>query len=130
MSFLTGACCAYRRAASPMLMARSPTRSRSVLILTRGDDGPQVHGHGLVERQQHKAPAVDLDVQLVERLVAVEDPFDELAVAVHERLDREAHLFLGEAAHFEQPRLELFQLFLKVSSVTLHGLHYPNRPVT
>ena len=42
----------------------------------------------------------------------------------------EAHLFLGETAHFEQPRLELFQLFLKVTSVTLHGLHYPNRPVT
>ena len=34
MSFFTGGCMAYRLAASAMFTARSPTRSRSVLILT------------------------------------------------------------------------------------------------
>ena len=40
---------------------------------------------------------------------------DELAVAFDEALDGQAHLFLGEAAHFEQPRLELLELFLKMA---------------
>ena len=35
-------------------------------------------------------------------------------VAFHEALDREAHLFLGQAAHFEQPGLALFELFAKM----------------
>ena len=34
ISFLTGGWPTYRRAASAMLIARSPTRSRSVLIFT------------------------------------------------------------------------------------------------
>ena len=37
--------------------------------------------------------------------------------------DREAHLLLGEAAHFEQPRLELFELLLKVPNALFTGLH-------
>ena len=55
-----------------MLIARSPTRSRSVLIFTAGDDRAQVDGHRLVQRQQREAAVVDLDVQLVDRLVAGE----------------------------------------------------------
>ena len=59
--------------------------------LDRGDDGPQVGGHRLVQREQLEAAVVDLDVQLVERLVAVQHALDELAVAVDQRLDRQAH---------------------------------------
>ena len=47
----------------------------------------------------------------------IEHPLDQIAVAIDEPLDRQAHLLLGEAAHFEQPRLELFELFLKVPDV-------------
>ena len=39
---------------------------------------------------------------------------DERVVALDQALDGEAHLLLGEAAHLEQPRLELFELFLEM----------------
>ncbi len=101
------------------------------------DDRAQVDGHRLVERQQREAAVVDLDVQRVERLVAGEHALDQLAVAVDQALDREAHLLLGQAAHLEQAGLELLELFLKMpdaGSVTCRVLHaeasYPNRPVT
>ena len=42
--------------------------------LHRRDNRPQVGGHRLVERQQRKAPVVDFDVQLVDRLVAAHHP--------------------------------------------------------
>ena len=35
-------------------------------------------------------------------------------VAIDQTLDRQAHLLLGEAAHLEQPRLELFELLLEM----------------
>ena len=50
-------------------------------------------------------------------------------IPVDEALDRQAHLLLGDAAHFEQPRLELFELVLKVARV-FRGGHQPNLPVT
>ena len=79
-----------------------------------GDDRAQVGGHGLVEREQREAAAVDLDVQPVERLVAGQHALDERVVALDEPLDRQADVFLGEPAHLEQPRLELFELFLEM----------------
>ena len=90
-----------------------------MLILTADDDGAQVHGHRLVQRQQLEAAAVDLDVQLVDRRVAGEHAVDEGAVALDQPLDRRAHAVLGQAAHFEQPGLELFELFLKVRYQTV-----------
>ena len=82
--------------------------------LHRRDDRAQVGGHRLVQRQQREAAVVDLDVQRVERLVAGQHALDQVAVALDEPLDREAHFFFGQAAHFEQPGLELLELFLKV----------------
>ncbi len=82
--------------------------------LDRGDDRPQVGGHRLVQRQQREAAVVDLDVQRVQRLVAGERPVDELVVAIHQPLDRDPHLLFGEAAHLEQPGLELLELFLEM----------------
>ncbi len=57
-----------------MFTARSPTRSRSRVDLDRRDDRAQVGGHRLVQGQQLEAPVVDLDVQLVDRLVAARAP--------------------------------------------------------
>ena len=48
------------------------------------------------------------------------DDVDEVAFPIDEGLDRETHLFLGQAAHFEQPRLQMFQFLLKVPSVSFH----------
>ena len=114
-----------------MLTARSPTRSRSVLILTADDDRAQVDRHRLVERQQLEAAVVDLDVQLVDGRVAAEHALDQSRVALDQPAHGQPHAVLGQAAHFEQAGLELFELFLKVRDVTLlsHG-GYPNRPVT
>ena len=49
----------------------------------------------------------------------------------------DAHAFLGQAAHFEQPRLELFELFLEMwtsfmclvveSAIPVDGLSEPSR---
>ena len=39
---------------------------------------------------------------------------DQVAVALDQALDRQAHLFLGQAAHLEQPGLELLELFLEM----------------
>ena len=55
---------------------------------------------------------------------------DEIAVAVDQPLDREAHLFFGEAAHLEQPRLELLELLLEMPDDAFDRFHYPNLPVT
>jgi hypothetical protein len=85
-----------------MLIARSPTRSRSVLILTAET----------IARLE--AAAVDLDVQLVDRAVAGEDALDQLRVALDQRLERRSNAVLREPAHFEQAGLELFELLLKV----------------
>ena len=41
-------------------------------------------------------------------------PVDQRQVALDQPLDRRADPVLGEAAHLEQPRLELFQLLLKM----------------
>ena len=51
-------------------------------------------------------------------------------VALDQPLDGEPHLFLGEAAHFEQPGLELFELFLEMPDDAFDRLHQPNLPVT
>ena len=59
-----------------------------------------------------------------------EDARDQIAVAVHQPLDRQAHLLLGEPAHFEQARLELFELVLEMPDALFGRRHQPNLPVT
>ena len=46
-----------------------------------------------------------------------------VAVAVDEPLDRQAHLFLGEAAHFEQPGLQLLELVLESAGRRVRSGH-------
>ena len=96
------------------------------MILTADRIDAEVHRHRLVQRQQLHAAAVDLDVELVDRRVAAEDLLDERQVAVDQRLDGGSHAVLRQAAHLEQPGLELIQLLLEVRNVGRH----PNRPVT
>jgi hypothetical protein len=69
-------------------------------------------------------------VQLVDRLVAVEDPVDHLDVAARQPLDGGANTLLGQAAHLEQPALEHFELFLEMSNYTLHLIDSFNRDGT
>ena len=88
--------------------------------MTADDDRPQVDRHRLVQRQQLEAAAVDLDVQLVDRTVAGEHAVDDSGASRSTRpLDRRADAVLGQPAHLEQARLELFQLFLKVRNDTV-----------
>ena len=79
------------------------------------DDLPQVGRHRLVERQQREAAVVDVDVELVQRLVAPHDPIDDHGVAAHEALHGGADALLRKAAHLEQARLEPLELLLEVS---------------
>ena len=84
------------------------------------DDCPQVGRHRLVQRQQLEAAIVDLDVEFVDRLVAVQDPVDHLDVAGRQPVDGRADALFGEATHLEQPALEHFELLLEMSNDTLH----------
>ena len=119
--------------------------------LHAGDDGPEVDRHRLIQGQHLEAAAVDLDVQLVDRLVAAEHLIDELRIPLDQRPDGGSHAVFSEPAHFEQTCLELFELFLEVRNRRGHVrwsrrgfIHssspvrardgdrsdYPNRPVT
>ena len=53
-------------------------------------------------------------MQRVDRLVAGERLIDQRDVAFDQPLDRDAHFFLGEPAHFEEARLELLELLLEM----------------
>jgi hypothetical protein len=82
--------------------------------LDRRHDLPQVGGHRLVQRQQAEAAVVDLDVQLVDRLVAAQHQVDERRVARDEPLDRRAHPLLRQAAHLQEAALQRLELFPEV----------------
>ena len=99
------------------------------MILTAATIAPQVGGHRLVERQQREAAVVDLDVELVDRLVAAHHLVDERRVPRDQPAHGRAHPLLGQAAHLEQPRLERLELLLEMS-YTARSMTYPNRPVT
>ena len=59
------------------------------------------------------------------RAVADEHPRDQIAIAVDQAFDRHADLLLGQATHFEQTRLELFELLLKMTHNAFDWLgHY------
>ena len=55
---------------------------------------------------------------------------DAIAVPIDQALDRDAHVFLDESAHFEQARLEVLQFVLEMAGRPPDRLHQPNRPVT
>jgi hypothetical protein len=90
-------------------------------------DGPQVCGHGLVKGEEAEASIIELDVQLIEGLVAACHRLDQGLVAQHEPLHGGTDPLLGQAAHFEQPGLHGLEFFPEVRYLPFH---YPNRPVT
>ncbi len=85
ISFLTGGCVrvAPRRFGDVDRQVAHPLEIG--VDLDRRDNRPEVGRHRLVERQQREAAVVDLDVQLVDRLVADEHPVDQVVVALDER---------------------------------------------
>jgi hypothetical protein len=87
------------------------------------DNRAQVRGHRLMQRQQHEAAVVDFDVQRVERPVAPHHALEQRPIPLDEPLDRKAHLLFSEAAHFEQPRLALLELFAEMRHHPLAGRH-------
>ena len=89
--------------------------------LHRRDDGAQVGGHRLMERQQPEAAVVNLDVQLIDRLVAEQHLVDERPDRACTRpVKGGAHALLGQPAHFEQPALERFELLAEVGDLAFH----------
>jgi hypothetical protein len=86
-----------------------------------------------MEREQLEPAVVDFNVELVDRHVAGDDALDQREIALDQAPDGEADAVLREAAHFEQARLELFELLLEMSNDAFYGFwhgFYPNRPVT
>ena len=99
--------------------------------LHRGQHGPQIDRDRLVQRQQLDAALVDLDVQVVEWLVARLHARREVGVALHQRGRHQAHLLLGDAAHHEQPLLQRVEVLLHLRHHPRDRLHrrHPTRTV-
>jgi hypothetical protein len=84
------------------------------------DDSAQVGRHRLVQGEQLEAAVVDLDVQFVDRLVAIQHAPDQRDVAGRQSLDGGADTLLRQTTHFEQPALEHFELLLEMTYDALH----------
>ena len=72
-SGFTGGCATYRLAASAILTAKVSDAFQIAVDLEPRDDHSQIDRHRLMQRQQFEAAVVDLHVQRVDFLVAVDD---------------------------------------------------------
>src|SRR5215813_5825790 len=88
--------------------------------LDGGNDRAEVGGHRLVQSEEREASTVDLDMQLVDRFVAVEDTFDDAYFAAHQTLHRRANALFSQATHLEQPTLHGLELLLEVAYDPFH----------
>jgi hypothetical protein len=95
--------------------------------LERRGDQAEIARRWLVEGEELQAEIVDLDVEPVDRVVAVDDRPRQRRVALGQRPDRLCDLVLDEAAHLEDRRAELRELLLVAAIGVLR--HQPNRPV-
>jgi hypothetical protein len=73
-----------------------------------------------MEGQQPEAAIINFDVKLIDRLVARQDLVDDGGIALHQPVKGGAHTLFGEAAHFEQPTLERFELLAEVRDLAIH----------
>ena len=89
------------------------------------DDLAQVQGHGLAQRQHADDVGVDLDLVVVQALVALHDLAGELGVALHHALDGGLKLALGDAAHLDDGAAQRVQ-FLVVGFDDVVGRHGPD----
>ena len=96
--------------------------------LEGGGDEAQVARRGLAQGEQLEREVVDLDVEPVDRVVALDRDARERAIALGEAAHRLGDLILDEPAHLQQARAELAELAL-VGSIGVQR-HQPNRPVT
>ena len=114
ISFFTGGCDAYRRAASPMLTAMSPTRSRSLLILIAAITARRSAAIGECSASSLRHRSSISMWSSLSRHVAVEHFVDELTVALDEPLHRRADAIFREPAHGEQPLFQRTELLLEM----------------
>ena len=102
-------------ARSAMLTARSPMRSRSVLILSAARDQPQIGGHGLLQGEQADGELVDLDLDLVDARLVAENILGRVLVLLHHRADAALDGRFHQRAHLQQLGLKLIQFFYKMA---------------
>jgi hypothetical protein len=73
-----------------------------------------------MQRQQPETAVIDLDVELIDRLIPRQNLVDDGRVALHESVQGKAHALFGKAAHLEQPALKRFELFSEVWDLAIH----------
>jgi len=95
--------------------------------LERRGDEAEVARRGLAEREQLEREVVDLDVEAVHGVVALDGGARERLVALNEGLHRPPDLLLHQPAHLEHRGAQLAELLL-VGPVGVER-HQPNRPV-
>ena len=94
--------------------------------LERRGEHAEVARHRLLEREEVDALLLDLDLHAVDDPVAGDDAPGLLAVALEQRVDREAERRLRLARHREQAHLDVAQLVVEMAmDVDAH----PNLPV-
>ena len=93
----------------------------------QGGDEPQIRGHRRLQGQQLEHSLVDLEVQLVDRVVGVDHGVRHGVVAGHQGLDGVLDRDGGQVPQVVQVRLQVRQFFVELLP---RLLHQPNRPVT
>ena len=106
ISFLTGGCDAYRRAASPMFTAMSPTRSRSLLILIAAMMARRSAAIGECSASSFRHRSSISMCSSLTGMSPLSTSSISVAVALHQPLHGQAHALLGQPAHGEQPLLQ------------------------
>ena len=82
--------------------------------LHRGDDQPQIDGHGLMQRQGLHAILFHLDLALVDVQVALFDLVGKGLVAVQNRPQRHLHLVFHQCAQREDVFLQSLDFSLQM----------------
>jgi hypothetical protein len=79
------------------------------------EDKAQVGGHELVKGEELNDAVVDFELEFVDGVFFIEHALGQLFVGIKDGVDRLMHSALGEAAHPQQPLLELVQILFEVS---------------
>ena len=97
-----------------MLTARSPTRSRSVLIFTAATIARRSAAIGWYSASSVKQRLSTSMCSAFSGSSPARTRSMSVVVALDQAFDGQADLLLRQPAHFEQPRLELFELLLEM----------------
>ena len=96
--------------------------------LDGADDEAQVAAHRLLQRQQRDGEVLDLDLEVVDIVVAANDRVGLFLVAREQRVHCEVDQFLGARGHVGQALLERCQLRVEMAFRDIDAGH-PNLPV-